>query len=166
MYGIIPAYAGSTLKDHRTVVFLPGSSPHTRGARSMHSATSLGCRDHPRIRGEHHKRPRRARGRRGIIPAYAGSTSSVHSEWSIESGSSPHTRGAPPSIHPNGQTYEDHPRIRGEHQYGFIEILQGGRIIPAYAGSTERRTLRNVDLPGSSPHTRGAPERRGPNPSP
>ena len=71
-----------------------GSSPHTRGARDaggLHGtyrriipayagSTRLellkGQRvgDHPRIRGEHHERRREIQRRRGIIPAYAGST--------------------------------------------------------------------------------------------
>ena len=91
--GIIPAYAGST----------QAASPSLTARR-----------DHPRIRGEHayfsrqtsvvmgsspHTRGARFRGqdfrlRRGIIPAYAGSTSRV-------SGCRAFRR--------------DHPRIRGEH---------------------------------------------------
>ena len=134
-----------------------GSSPHTRGAREG---------------GEFVDRERR------IIPAYAGSTKtsltlqkpvpdhprirgehSVYAETFRESsGSSPHTRGArhvqPPPV-------------------------VGGRIIPAYAGSTAARRrgripgsdhprIRGEHTPpttpfspikGSSPHTRGA---RGP----
>ena len=171
---IIPAYAGST------------------------SATALrrvGQADHPRIRGEHrgfreacgasfgsspHTRGARRHARlpareSGIIPAYAGSTSSGRSGWS--SGG-------------------DHPRIRGEHERGDLTAGQGAgssphtrgartprstatpstRIIPAYAGSTtppglRARVLRDhprirgehagelagrVGGLGSSPHTRGA----------
>ena len=112
--GIIPAYAGSTCR-----------KPSSRQR----------CGDHPRIRGEHHHHPipsSRTRGSsphtrgapRGrtsiwlgarIIPAYAGSTSTVpialmatadhprirgeHMPWGEgekqHPGSSPHTRGAP-----------------------------------------------------------------------
>ena len=91
--GIIPAYAGST-----------DFSPSTSGAAA----------DHPRIRGEHHPRhvgegaqvgssphtrgarARRRSGpaRRGIIPAYAGSTFRRRRRWCC---------------------WRDHPRIRGEH---------------------------------------------------
>ena len=155
--GIIPAYAGSTSRLSRWRDSSPGSSPHTRGAQAMPSACaaqggiipayagSTGrCRpvrrhwrDHPRIRGEHHRpgegprpqegssphtrgaprpRPRRRRGDR-IIPAYAGSTVDCvvvgFPEW-------------------------DHPRIRGEHS----SLPSNGRIFT-----------------GSSPHTRGAPGR-------
>ena len=133
---IIPAYAGSTSEapstsqahgDHPRIrgehvsflgsgVVAGGSSPHTRGAlppSALRSST------------------------RGIIPAYAGSTShwgalwhlfadhprirgehkQVHISVNTFEGSSPHTRGAP----------ED--TVAGDHAIG---------IIPAYAGSTSR----------------------------
>ena len=73
---------------------LPGSSPHTRGALS-----------------DAVWQARRA----GIIPAYAGSTSSASMMSYLR---------------------RDHPRIRGEHKAW---------------------TCDDVDKPGSSPHTRGAP---------
>ena len=134
---IIPAYAGSTkaivcpsseFADHPRIrgEHLPqtscmaerqGSSPHTRGAPTDRV-------DGPRF-------PR-------IIPAYAGSTSSIASP----------TRSA-----------RDHPRIRGEHSNekyrprwrpGSSPHTRGARgrlseihrhrgIIPAYAGSTAPR---------------------------
>ena len=94
--------------------FDAGSSPHTRGARYSSSRWSI---------------------RRGIIPAYAGSTA-----FAIQS----------PSMS------SDHPRIRGEHgavgenslrRRGSSPHTRGARcgarldrgvrrIIPAYAGST------------------------------
>ena len=131
-----------------------GSSPHTRGARRLRRRN---------LRVE------------GIIPAYAGSTSCarpwpscrsdhprirgehphVVSGWRLLGGSSPHTRGAPPS--------------------GWISSPPPG-IIPAYAGSTgtqpepsptpaDHPRIRGEHCwpgppagwrPGSSPHTRGA----------
>ena len=137
--GIIPAYAGSTLRPPRT--------PRL-------------ARDHPRIRGEHpmfykvyclgegsslHTRGALCRTipaetRVGIIPAYAGSTA-----WDKAKAS----------------YYRDHPRIRGEHVVstsvrntlaGSSPHTRGARdlalghsvaegIIPAYAGSTRERTL-------------------------
>ena len=136
---IIPAYAGSTLaatiratrpRDHPrirgehdlqelAVANAGGSSPHTRGAR-------------PPI-GEPYKNA-------GIIPAYAGSTG--------------RRRQIAPIVW-------DHPRIRGEHRRtapsrrstrGSSPHTRGAplrplygrraiRIIPAYAGSTERRCV-------------------------
>ena len=172
--GIIPAYAGST----------PAPTPSAAGAG-----------DHPRIRGEHRVEPDKAVRAAGssphtrgaqtdtlahkqqvrIIPAYAGSTSPI-----------PLTR----------VRTMDHPRIRGEHSRvglpprfpeGSSPHTRGARaderrhlivlgIIPAYAGSTDRRRTplgRHPDHPrirgehrrratkpsqanGSSPHTRGA----------
>ena len=178
---IIPAYAGST------------------EANSLDGQTMA---DHPRIRGEHQTPVRRSlrpggssphtrgaptistygAGTRGIIPAYAGSTSSVCIYC---------------------RTLPDHPRIRGEHSApsgrgatstGSSPHTRGARdryprsacrerIIPAYAGSTPWRSrppLRTRDHPrirgehghtqslrrlrdGSSPHTRGALDRVGRN---
>ena len=172
-----------------------GSSPHTRGALSLPEAADRRPRiipayagstclrstrrgagwDHPRIRGEHRRRPARDRRRSGssphtrgaqiepasrkglgrIIPAYAGSTTTLVPGTMADEGSSPHTRGAPGrrlalvlgvGIIPAyaGSTAEcsgmsgqatDHPRIRGEHP----GVNRNGRG-PA----------------GSSPHTRGA----------
>ena len=179
LLGIIPAYAGSTRPaggsyrrgaDHPRIrgehdgVYIvlsdtTGSSPHTRGARPLRKGPPAG---------------------NGIIPAYAGSTSSCH----------PYTC-AP----------ADHPRIRGEHdncggaptsERGSSPHTRGApaacravrralRIIPAYAGSTGRQMFSEAtcgDHPrirgehywrhngrvfrtGSSPHTRGAPHGQG-----
>ena len=174
LVGIIPAYAGSTIlpariaylrRDHpricgehrsraRSASARAGSSPHMRGAPAL---TSLGADTH------------------GIIPAYAGSTSSrrrcrrasrdhprICGEHALRPrsvqaplGSSPHMRGAPVAGH------------RGPRPQG---------IIPAYAGSTSagsgcgswRRDHPRIcgehtdfdemvtEVPGSSPHMRGA----------
>ena len=106
----------------------------------MRSFLPGGAADHPRIRGEHSPRwrPRRT-----------------------QSGSSPHTRGAPKSTRPKttspriipayaGSTLyrrrlhrarQDHPRIRGEHSGAALSFW--------------RRK-------GSSPHTRGAQPRESP----
>ena len=153
--GIIPAYAGSTrlpistrtpARDHPRIrgehgsrrhfyVLLVGSSPHTRGARTIYM-----CRETPA----------------GIIPAYAGSTTRSSAEKQegedhprirgehicdirnaiCMAGSSPHTRGAP-------------------NVKGIGTELEG--IIPAYAGSTRTasRPTPACGL-GSSPHTRVA----------
>ena len=163
------------------------------------SSFSPSLADHPRIREEHanalvaasralgsspHTRGAQPPGRRqtvhpGIIPAYAGSTS---------------TRTRPP----RGPAH--HPRIRGEHlrraagrrraggssphtrgaRPDGAALLLGGGIIPAYAGSTpstsgqvggdaDHPRIRGEHSPlddgklstrGSSPHTRGAPHAR------
>ena len=172
--GIIPAYAGSTgvsggrralSGDHPRIrgehaaritpqTLAGGSSPHTRGARLVGACESGGV---------------------GIIPAYAGSTSST--SWPT-----------PPRT--------DHPRIRGEHRWTRPAAPRNGgssphtrgarppdrhrrpgeRIIPAYAGSTSVHyqylsiikdhprirgehpymPTQELEAKGSSPHTRGA----------
>ena len=155
---IIPAYAGST----SILESVPALDP-----------------DHPRIRGEHawlasaampalgsspHTRGAPAKGVlgggcRGIIPAYAGSTS--EGLWWLRS-------------------VPDHPRIRGEHapgararrerqgssphtrgaRVGDGAPLSGDGIIPAYAGSTlgnpcntkdRRRDYTSFPLPVTHP---------------
>ena len=91
------------------------------------------------------------RAHHGIIPAYAGSTSSCRWLGRIQ-GSSPHTRGArrSGSVH---RAVADHPRIRGEHATAVRASSSVG-IIPAYAGSTrvDRADVR---------HTRDHPRIRG-----
>ena len=131
---IIPAYAGST-------------------ARPVHGAAR--DRDHPRIRGEHLRRP-----------SWMGGAV----------GSSPHTRGARAPPRRGRRPCGDHPRIRGEHYFDKPQTRNCFRIIPAYAGSTtgwllvgggaedhprirgEHALRRFIDKgsQGSSPHTRGA----------
>ena len=178
-----------------------GSSPHTRGALSHFLAGSAFPQDHPRIRGEHEEHNHRLRVQvgssphtrgalmfwtggeteRGIIPAYAGSTSAARVS-------------CPRSW--------DHPRIRGEHGLcnlgpeahpgssphtrGALDSASAAsdpsRIIPAYAGSTchsrvgdrnlrdhprirgehSSRKMTQASRAGSSPHTRGARSRRFP----
>ena len=150
--GIIPAYAGSTLaastsrmprRDHPRVCGehltvheafdnLPGSSPRMRGAQL-----------------------RQAGGRRlrGIIPAYAGSTSMAAlripsradhprvcgehqgraGDLTIDKGSSPRMRGAPDRPH---------------------GVEDGDGIIPAYAGST-RADLSPLAPDGDHPRVCG-----------
>ncbi len=115
-----------------------------------------------------------------IIPAYAGSTIEAAYERGAAEGSSPHTRGAPIAAFVTDPPFWDHPRIRGEHRrhiswesqlMGIIPAYAGSTlpmvarqrprhgIIPAYAGSTSISRLSIFTGLGSSPHTRGAPDR-------
>ena len=100
--GIIPAYAGSTLSVALVGPRDQGSSPHTRGAHRCDNRRQQANRDHPRIRGEHHKGSEHRRFWNGIIPAYAGSTPWVTLFESWDEGSSPHTRGAPEPSYRHG----------------------------------------------------------------
>ena len=132
---IIPAYAGST------------RSP--REAR-------IPASDHPRIRGEHGGRAARycspagssphtrgaPSGRRGperdggIIPAYAGSTGRASSA-SKRPADHPRIRGEHPGPWPaSHHTEGSSPHTRGARRHPGSRV-QGGGIIPAYAGSTQ-----------------------------
>ena len=154
--GIIPAYAGSTAMSLSTLSHVRGSSPHTRGAPAAHRWTSPRIRDHPRIRGEHQTYRVAYDAVLGIIPAYAGSTSTASAVEGAETGSSPHTRGAPASGQSGTRgTGGSSPHTRG------AQVVHGGTadahgIIPAYAGSTASSTTPWHGCRGSSPHTRGA----------
>ena len=113
--GIIPAYAGNTLRF--PFVFSPtrGSSPHTRGTLEQDHPIISRVKDHPRIRGEHAADGRDIAVQRGIIPAYAGNTLAAVNNYAAVLGSSPHTRGTPPRRASPAPARWDHPRIRGEH---------------------------------------------------
>ena len=158
VHGIIPAYAGSTLDMSGYGSDPWGSSPHTRGALDQGARGFRIPRDHPRIRGEHDALGYGMLVALGIIPAYAGSTSSSATTCRCRQGSSPHTRGARTRRCACGTSPPDHPRIRGEHRVlGGLPRLASG-IIPAYAGSTITVMPRKPANQGSSPHTRGALE--------
>ena len=197
--GIIPAYAGSTIRvrtissflaDHPRIrgehAHIPqrfrrpdGSSPHTRGARPQvwqgcsarwiipaYAGSTFGThrvpidvRDHPRIRGEHALM---------AVMAVTGSGSSPHTRgaltndaaWSQTKRIIPAYAGSTCGCSGMSTTTRDHPRIRGEHWYGFAAGGDDGgssphtrgarrprrrrrplrRIIPAYAGSTTAQT--------------------------
>ena len=134
--GIIPAYAGNTRL----------------------AAWSAGCRgDHPRVCGEHVRNSivswcssgssPRMRGTRlatrpktrsdGIIPAYAGNTSSSN-RATVGTGDHPRVCGEHKGY--SGKTSADtgsSPRMRGTHYDGDMVHAVAG-IIPAYAGNTSR----------------------------
>ena len=95
--GIIPAYAGNTVRvrggdvaawDHPRVC-----GEHSPQAQNLIIAVGSS----PRMRGTRHPRSHRSRGC-GIIPAYAGNTTAPNTnDWRIG----------------------DHPRVCGEHVVGF-----------------------------------------------
>ena len=135
--GIIPAYAGSTLGGQLGAA-VHGDHPRVCGEHLLNEKVNLvGMGSSPRMRGA----PISAVVKDdplGIIPAYAGSTSSSSHRW---------YRG------------KDHPRVCGEHRRAkAVGLLDEGSsprmrgalknrahavaaegIIPAYAGSTHRR---------------------------
>ena len=173
-HGIIPSSAGSTRaherraqlhrnhprirREHRmskhTRWLSRGSSPHTRGARSVSDASvrldgiipayagstcgrpsAPSCRrDHPRIRGEHQ---------------------TFTEKSTFNQGSSPHTRGAPGGQAGDGQEHGIIPAYAGSTRSPFLSKIPA-RDHPRIRGE---HTLWNSASPaamGSSPHTRGA----------
>ena len=175
--GIIPAYAGSTrscparrppASDHPRIrgehgvlllsgCLVPGSSPHTRGARVCRCpgrpgrgiipayAGSTGVEaypifdeaDHPRIRGEHRRAIWNDAMMMGSSPHTRGALSCRAHRWRI-GWIIPAYAGSTVEIPAASFPSEDHPRIRGEHGSG------NGKA---------------VHQDGSSPHTRGARRR-------
>ena len=174
---IIPAYAGST-QSPRTTRVRAGDHPRIRGEHPHSPATTSNTEgSSPHTRGAPRKMMMSGSTTR-IIPAYAGSTTSLLTEVVLAA---------------------DHPRIRGEHGNCLVRgcacrgssphtrgalarlcrVLEIEGIIPAYAGSTRGGTQACRSTPdhprirgehiirseysiigsGSSPHTRGAPTR-------
>ena len=155
--GIIPACAGST-EDREEASYLgAGSSPHARGAPSVEALTAKQNVDHPRMRGEHRLRRVVRERYLGIIPACAGST--IHKQFRADlvAGSSPHARGVQSALERYGNSWWDHPRMRGEHLNRTSNPFEWGGIIPACAGSTSPAASPRPRRSGSSPHARGAP---------
>ena len=176
--GIIPAYAGNTLRS---------------------GWSRLAGRDHPRIRGEHFLRQEATEPGRGSSPHTRGTPDEVHVD-ARENGIIPAYAGNTPWEAAYRVLAWDHPRIRGEHgaSYYVMSPAQGSSphtrgtpidyrnplaevgIIPAYAGNTpfprapRARTRDHPRIrgehsgqvamialdPGSSPHTRGTHDGR------
>ena len=151
--------------------------------------------DHPRIRGEHFPTPGGTGPCQGSSPHTRGALSDAWRHWPV-SGIIPAYAGSTSTTSLSAVMAGDHPRIRGEHVFEQVnERVRAGSsphtrgalsapvhecdrgwIIPAYAGSTTGVRLSHgqrrdhprirgehtagsyaVGIPqGSSPHTRGA----------
>ena len=116
---------------------VPGSSPHTRGARGrVHrrrrpkriipayagstcpsSQIVFSMVDHPRIRGEHAVSPTKTPKNRGSSPHTRGAPDRVASVMA-HAGIIPAYAGSTLTSPTNSLTMTDHPRIRGEHESG------------------------------------------------
>ena len=172
---IIPAYAGSTTAswigdssrtDHPRIRGehethraghppSTGSSPHTRGAPESawsfqqsrriipaYAGSTSGSgtsgapgRDHPRIRGEHHQMTATILNGSGSSPHTRGAHHGVRTHDRVGGIIPAYAGSTTPGVSDRGYP-GDHPRIRGEHRVA---------------------SRRHVQMPGSSPHTRGAP---------
>ena len=155
--GIIPAYAGSTCR-----------KPSFR--------RKIG--DHPRIRGEHYHTPLKVWIKQGSSPHTRGAPFARH-DRRVERGIIPAYAGSTTSGATRAKSTPDHPRIRGEHKdqhtqamimFGSSPHTRGaldGRarrrryvgIIPAYAGST-RQSRSPRAKPADHPRIRGEHLRR------
>ena len=136
--GIIPAYAGSTLRV-RVRGVRGGDHPRVCGEHSMRSARrERTSGSSPRMRGAPFE-DTKARFRLGIIPAYAGSTSHIFSPaslcWDHPRVCGEHVQ----AVDEKGRTVGSSPRMRGARGAKKGVGMAGG-IIPAYAGSTARCT--------------------------
>jgi len=134
--GIIPACAGSTCGRGRRAPRTP-DHPRVRGEHSIPrplSAPTPGSS--PRARGAP-VHPAGLVGRRGIIPACAGSTQARPMRWTA-AGDHPRVRGEhPPGPPPPSLSAGSSPRARGAPS-GATSTIPVRGIIPACAGSTRR----------------------------
>ena len=133
--GIIPAYAGNTSTSSMVTV-RPPDHPRVCGEHSGVSAPSaVRAGSSPRMRGTRRQQDRRRR-RIGIIPAYAGNTTSKTSSRTL-SGDHPRVCGEHVSTKKRRSSLRgSSPRMRG------TPLACGPRmrtpwIIPAYAGNTQ-----------------------------
>ena len=134
--GIIPAYAGSTWPPSPRGR-LPWDHPRVCGEHSTVGPVSSGRPgSSPRMRGALVDVGAAVR-RRGIIPAYAGSTLNhspiVASRWDHPRVCGEHRSSMDACAMMAGSS----PRMRGA-RVGYCQTHRWNRIIPAYAGSTCR----------------------------
>ena len=161
--GIIPAYAGNTVRQE-VLVFLARDHPRVCGEHQLPERYRyLKKGSSPRMRGT---RPQSQNHHRWctIIPAYAGNT--LYPTWF-------------------SPWWRDHPRVCGEHLLSGHHSGRRPGIIPAYAGNTvmllssatvnwdhprvcgehAADSLAFEISPGSSPRMRGTPSCCQPNPA-
>ena len=194
--GIIPALAGSTSRPENTSPNADGSSPRWRGAQLGHAegpvragiipalagstgtwcGTGGGCRDHPRVGGEHVEEDSPIVGMLGSSPRWRGALPRAELNATLPR-IIPALAGSTPSpVHDQG-TQPDHPRVGGEHSSSRSlafsicgssprwrgapaasgKSLQQLRIIPALAGST---VIATQTRPGRRDHPRVGGEHR------
>ena len=181
--GLIPAHAGKTTPTDRRP---NGARAHPR-SRGENANRRLERKGHlgssPLTRGKRPP-PTDAPTERGLIPAHAGKTqtvvSSVRATWAH-----PRSRGENEAIEASDATNKgSSPLTRGKLSSIFLSVRRG-RLIPAHAGKTHRTGLagswlsahprsrgenligavRTLVVTGSSPLTRGKPDRSKPNAS-
>ena len=150
--GLIPTYAGNT-KASTTARSRSRAHPHVCGEHTQPADDSLYARgSSPRMRGTRvgHARARHAN---GLIPTYAGNTSST-SKRSCAVRAHPHVCGEHHPFFIAAVTYPgSSPRMRGTPPGGGSGSDRRG-LIPTYAGNTDLFTHVFV-LDGAHPHVCG-----------
>ncbi len=173
--GLIPAYAGNTVRRSPTTSVTP-AHPRVCGEHSLPGSRRLrSAGSSPRMRGTQVS-TRSADEVRGLIPAYAGNTPGPYSN-STRPAAHPrvcgeHSSAAGVSSSGSGSS----PRMRGTPVVSLV-LVRGLGLIPAYAGNTAR-TSRSAgtsqahprvcgehgvcasgvcEVRGSSPRMRGTP---------
>ena len=133
--GIIPAYAGNTLKRDTANISIK-DHPRVCGEHDCHPLTSMTFMgSSPRMRGTHVGSGRAGKVV-GIIPAYAGNTL-ADSPFCPQARDHPRVCGEHPIEHnTRGVRLGSSPRMRGTHRRSLRNCHIKG-IIPAYAGNTE-----------------------------
>ena len=155
-------------------LFQQGSSPRVRGTPSIPRLSPSCMRDHPRVCGEHQPVRFTSAVVRGSSPRVRG-THQGESADGATLGIIPACAGNTRSVLNMPASYEDHPRVCGEHYktedrgesyWGSSPRVRGtpalpGRdstrsgIIPACAGNTFMQLLMTMTKNGSSPRVRG-----------
>ncbi len=172
--GTTPACAGSTL-DHRGGRRLaPGPPPRARGAPAATPArpglagttpacagstpartrASVSTRDHPRVRGEHH-RVNAARVSPGGPPPRARGALLVPLRCRLERGTTPACAGSTSPPPGSARAFWDHPRVRGEHYLGPCGADLSLGPPPRARGARARDVARDAPV-GTTPACAGS----------
>ncbi len=157
-----------------------GSSPHARGAPFVATPDKVSGGAHPRMRGEHFRFSQSVHVVPGSSPHARGAPGLSH-RAGVELGLIPACAGSTSSLSGSRWCWWAHPRMRGEHSLDqlAVMVMRGSsphargarsctlaplttiRLIPACAGSTIVTHTLVGSCGGSSPHARGALGRLG-----
>ena len=158
--GLIPAHAGKTPASPPEQQRAP-AHPRSRGENLSLSATLFDeDGSSPLTRGKHDEVTVR-RARRGLIPAHAGKTPTPRSARSSAT-AHPRSRGENGPLPADGMELDgSSPLTRGKPPSLLIRAFRAG-LIPAHAGKTTRRSAAVMRRPA---HPRSRGENRGMRPS-
>ncbi len=123
--GITPAYAGSTCIP-RTSPAWTRDHPRVRGEHDRRPGVGGRVEDHPRVRGEHIRRRSGESGSKGSPPRTRGAHRRGHLVLA-DRGITPAYAGSTSPVSVFTTAPQDHPRVRGEHfdQQDLISVTSG-----------------------------------------